>query len=80
VLKRVYKKLGLKRVSSLKLIPVFMLELQVFVFLGNLDGKLNLFFSLRSEGLEPFDVRTDPELDSAGGENKTKNFVFFMRT
>jgi hypothetical protein len=45
VLKRVYKKLGLKRVSSLKLIPVFMLELQVFVFLGNLDGKLNFVFS-----------------------------------
>jgi hypothetical protein len=45
VLKRVYKKLGLKRVSSLKLIPVFMLEWQVFVILGNFDGKLNFVLS-----------------------------------
>jgi hypothetical protein len=45
VLKRVYKKLGLKRVSSLKLIPVFMLEWQVFIILGNFDGKLNFVLS-----------------------------------
>jgi hypothetical protein len=45
VLKRVYKKLGLKRVSSLKLIPVFTLEWQVFVILGNFDGKLNFVLS-----------------------------------